>query len=72
MCLESGLVAKGTETDFHDFRRILEAFLHFEYHQLLETLKDAYAPFNSDADTRLRHPLDPDALLTHQKILFKK
>ena len=72
MCLESGLVTKDTETDFHDFRRILEALLHFEYHQLLEALKDAYAPFNSDADTRWRHPLDQGALLAHQKTFVQK
>jgi hypothetical protein len=65
MCLDSGLVAREDETDFHDFRRLLEALLHFEYHQLLEALKDTYAPFNADADTRPIRPMDPDVLFSH-------
>ncbi len=32
--------------------RMLEATFHFEYHQRLEALKDSYAPFDPDADTR--------------------
>ena len=72
MCIETGRVPKNAEADFHDFRRILEALLHFEYHQLLESLKDAYAPFNPDADTRPIRPLDPEALFTHQKTFVKQ
>ena len=72
MCLATGLVTKEDETDFHDFRRLLEALLHFEYHQLLEALKDTYAPFNADADTRPIRPLDPDALFSHQKTFVQK
>jgi len=72
MCLETGLVAKDDESDFHDFHRLLEALLHFEYHQLLEALKDSYAPFNADADTRPIRPMDPDALFSHQKIFVQK
>lgn len=67
MCRDAGLVPNKAETHFNDFHRILEALLHFEYHQLLESLKDAYAPFNPDADTRSLKPLDREALLTHQK-----
>ncbi len=52
MCLDAGLVPPPHTADFEDFRGILEALLHFEYHRLLESLKNAYAPFNPDADTR--------------------
>ncbi len=41
--------------DFEEFRelcRLLEALFHFEFHRSLETLKNCYAPFNPDADTR--------------------
>ena len=72
MCLEADLVPGDAEADFHGFRRILEALLHFEYHQLLEDLKDAYAPFNPDADTRSIRPLDPQALRDHQKTFVQK
>jgi len=72
MCLEKGLVPEQAHADFHDFRRILEALLHFEYHRLLESLKDAYAPFNADRDTRPIQPMDPEALLIHQKTFVQK
>jgi hypothetical protein len=72
MCLESGLVRPEDESGFHGFRRILEALLHFEYHQLLEDLKDAYAPFNPDADTRAIRPLAPEALQARQKTFVQK
>jgi hypothetical protein len=67
MCRAAGLVPAEREADFDDFRRILEALLHFEYHRLLESLKDAYAPFNPDTDTRTIHPVAPDEHTAHQK-----
>jgi len=72
MCRQAGLVAKQAENDFNDFRRILEALLHFEYHHLLESLKDAYAPFNPDADTRSMRPPEPETLHSHQKTFVQK
>lgn len=27
--------------------------IHFEFHQQVETLKESYAPFNPDVDTRI-------------------
>ena len=67
MCLEAGLVARPHKADFEEFRGILEALLHFEYHRLLESLKNAYAPFNPDADTRdIRSP-DPEQRRQEQK-----
>ncbi|MGD9331984.1 MAG: TMEM143 family protein [Desulfobacterales bacterium] len=66
MCLEAGLIMEGTAADFHDFHRLLGALLHFEYHQLLESIKDAYAPFDPDADTRPIRPPDQETLVTHQ------
>jgi hypothetical protein len=37
---------------FRRFCRLVSATYHFEYHRRLEELKDAYAPFDPDADTR--------------------
>ena len=52
MCCDgSGLTAREAE-EFREFFRILEALFHFEFHRNLETLKNCYAPFNPDADTR--------------------
>ena len=67
MCLEAGLVPGQYEEDFQDFHGILAALLHFEYHQLLESLKDAYAPFNPDADTRSIRALAPEQRRQDQK-----
>jgi len=37
---------------FRQFCRLVTATLHFEYNRRLEELKDAYAPFDPDRDTR--------------------
>ena len=52
MCIADGGLPDGEAQSFRDFCRILSSLFHFEYHHRLETLKDSYAPFNPDADTR--------------------
>ena len=52
--------------------RLLEATFHFEYHQRLEELKDAYAWFDPDADTRPRTPLDDVEHDRQAEALFEK
>ena len=44
---------------FRQFCQILTATFHHEYHQQLERMKDAYAPFDPDSDTRTLHSLEP-------------
>lgn len=51
LCQQRELPVDQRET-FQRFCRLLDATLHFEYHGCLEELKDAYAHFNPDADTR--------------------
>jgi len=58
MCAGEGRLDEVATSGFRDFCRILEAILHFEYQQRLEALKDAYAPFNPDTDTRRIQVLD--------------
>ena len=58
MCAGEGRLDEPATSEFRDLCRILEAVLHFEYHERLEALKDAYAPFNPDADTRYLQVLD--------------
>ena len=36
--------------------------LHFEYHQILEELKDSYAPFDPNSDTLAVTKLTDDSL----------
>lgn len=58
------LLAKETELTaeeqnaFRQFCRLLESVFHYEFHAQLETLKNAYAPFDPDADTSPIEPLD--------------
>jgi len=40
--------------------RLLEAAIHHDYHELLEQLKDSYAPFDPDADTQGRAELSDE------------
>ncbi len=42
---------------FRQFCRLVSATFHFEYLTKLEELKDAYAPFDPDADTKPCKPL---------------
>jgi hypothetical protein len=43
----------GPDRDlFRQFCRLVTATFHFEYNQRLEELKDSYAPFDPDSDTR--------------------
>jgi hypothetical protein len=49
---QPGMTAKDRD-DFDHFCTLVVATYHFEYHKALERLKDAYAPFDPDADTKL-------------------
>jgi hypothetical protein len=52
MCLAKGQLDGMQAEHFRKFSRVLQSVFHYEFHQLLEQLKDAYAPINPDADTR--------------------
>ena len=67
-CHDSRLQAVEAE-EFREFCRILEALFHFEFHQKLETLKNAYTPFNPDADTQLITEYSPEEKQQLQKEL---
>src|SRR5262249_51491384 len=45
---------------FRQFCRLVEATFHFEYHQRLEALKNAYAPFDPDSETKTLTPAPED------------
>ncbi|MGI8983170.1 MAG: TMEM143 family protein [Acidimicrobiales bacterium] len=59
-CLGDGRLAASQAAGFRELCDILVALLHFEYHARLEALKDAYSPFDPDADVRVRRTLTPD------------
>ena len=53
MCLEDGRLDASQQREFREFATILDALFHYEYHARLEVLKDSYAPFDPDRDTRM-------------------
>ncbi len=55
-----GPLAREDETAFRRLGRLLAEHYHLAYFEHLQALKDAYAPFNPDADTRAPPPLGED------------
>ena len=51
MCLRDGKLG-ASEADFRQLAQMLAQLYHFEFHALIEALKDAYADNDPDADTR--------------------
>ena len=51
MCLEASLLS-GREAEFRSLYYMLSSIFHFEFHQITESLKDAYAAIDPDSDTR--------------------
>lgn len=59
MCLQDNKLA-GQDDDFRQLYYMLGSIFHFEFHQIVESLKDTYASVDPDADTRAfdnRRPL---------------
>jgi hypothetical protein len=69
MCIVDSGLAENEKNGFREFAQILAALFHFEFHQRLETLKNCYAPFNPDADTRLIADASGDEKAYFQKQL---
>lgn len=69
MCIGDSRLTDQEKADFREFAQILAALFHFEFHQRLETLKNCYAPFNPDADTRLLARVSDDEKKRSQKQL---
>ena len=51
MCLQDDLLP-GQEENFRNLYHMLDSIFHFEFHQIIESLKDTYAPIDPDSDTR--------------------
>ncbi len=60
LCLEDGELAAADVQKFRDFCSILSAYYHFQFHASLERLKDNYAPFDPDAETKSLIELTPE------------
>src|SRR4051812_30214575 len=56
--------------ELRQFFRLVSALFHFEYLQQLEELKDAYAAFDPDSETKPLRPLPPGERAQRQEKLF--
>ncbi len=52
LCIRDGKLPETSLQKFRDFCSILLAYYHFKLHKTLEILKENYAPFNPDANTK--------------------
>jgi hypothetical protein len=68
--LASRLEGGDDRRRFGELCRMLEATFHFEYHERLERLKDAYSAFDPDADTRRLTSCDAADLNAQLDTLF--
>lgn len=70
MCADE--VATEERESFEGFAELLASLLHHEFRGRLETLKDAYHPFNPDADTRTIVELSADERHAAQERLVEE
>ncbi len=68
MCLEDGAL-QGQEDRFRQWYYMLSSIFHFEFHQVIESLKDHYAAVDPDADTRAYDNQQPLARLDFVELL---
>lgn len=64
MCLRDGRLQDEDRDTFQSLSLMLSSIFHFEFHRELQALKEAYAPFDPDTDTR---SLDPDSEATQTR-----
>ncbi|HJT78620.1 MAG TPA: hypothetical protein VJ739_15560, partial [Gemmataceae bacterium] len=70
LCNAEGLAPRDADS-FRELGRLVSAVLHFEFHQKLEELKSAYAPFDPDPDTRPLQRLGAEAREQQLNLLFR-
>src|ERR1044072_9728 len=63
---------QAAASQFRQFCELLSATFHFEYHRLLEELKDEYAPFDPDACTKQIAPLSAEQRAQKLDQLFER
>jgi hypothetical protein len=71
LCKDKKLPVQEREP-FRQFCTLVSSVFHFEYLKQLDDLKDAYAPFDPDADTRPLKPVLPEERAKLQEQLFTK
>ena len=71
ICIEDGKLPPEETEKFREFCDILSAYYHFELHHTQERLKENFAPFNPDADTKFRVEPTEEQLSQKQSDLAK-
>lgn len=69
LCRDKQLPVQEREP-VRQFCTLASAVFHFEYQKWLEELKDAYAPFDPDSETRPLAPLPPEERATQLEKVF--
>lgn len=65
-CLDDGRLSNDQQNNFQTLCQLISSTLHFEYHQILEALKDSYAPYDPNSDTIPMETLSDDLLQAKQ------
>lgn len=65
-CLDDGRLSNDQQNNFQTLCQLISSTLHFEYHQILEELKDSYAPYDPNSDTIPMETLSDDLLQAKQ------
>ena len=68
MCLQENQLP-GQEEDFRTFYKMLDSIYHFEFHQIIESMKDAYASVDPDSVTHLYKYADRSANVNFVEML---
>jgi hypothetical protein len=71
LCRDKTLQA-NERASFRQFCILVSAVFHFEYLKQLEELKDAYAPFDPDADTKTLTTVSAEKRDTDEQQLFER
>jgi Protein of unknown function (DUF3754) len=66
MCVKE-ITPEVSATSFKQFCDLLASLIHFDYHSLLESLKNNYAPFDPNADTLSLSPISAEQREQSQK-----
>lgn len=71
MCLAEGALAGAEAEAFGQCAGMVASLIHYEFHERLEALKDAYAPVAADSDTRAIKAIDGSGPPPHPGDLVK-
>ncbi len=65
-------LSAGEVAAFRRFCELTQSLVHCQYHATVEDLKNAYAPFDPDADTRPGQELSEGQLVAQRELLFDR